>query len=87
MKYPEVWNYVAGSFVRGEHVYRDVFNPSDGSVISRVPLSSRDDVDREVQVAQAAFPAWSTLRMKERVRVFYNCRSLLERDNDELVDL
>jgi malonate-semialdehyde dehydrogenase (acetylating)/methylmalonate-semialdehyde dehydrogenase len=58
MKYPEVRNYVAGNFVKGEHDYLDVYDPSDGSVISRVPLSSRDDVDRAVQVAQAAFPAW-----------------------------
>jgi hypothetical protein len=30
MKYPEVRNYVAGDFVKGEHDYLDVFNPSDG---------------------------------------------------------
>ena len=87
MKYPEVRNYVAGSFVKGEHEYLDVFNPSDGSVISKVPLSSRDDVDRAVSVAQAAFPAWSSLPIKERVQVFYKYRTLLERDIEELTAL
>ncbi|MEO8193542.1 MAG: CoA-acylating methylmalonate-semialdehyde dehydrogenase [Gemmatimonadales bacterium] len=87
MKYPEVRNYVAGHFVKGEHEHLDVYNPSDGSVISRVPLSSRDDVDRAVQVAQAAFPAWSTLPIKERVQVFYRYRTLLERDIEELAAL
>ena len=87
MKYPEVRNYLAGSFVKGEHEYLDVYNPSDGSVISRVPLSSRDDVDRAVQVAQAAFPAWSALPIKERVQVFYKYRTLLERDIEELTAL
>jgi malonate-semialdehyde dehydrogenase (acetylating)/methylmalonate-semialdehyde dehydrogenase len=87
MKYPEVRNYVAGDFVKGEHEYLDVFNPSDGSVISRVPLSSRDDVDRAVKVAQAAFPAWSSLPIKERVQVFFRYRSLLERDIEELTAL
>lgn len=87
MKYPEVRNYVAGSFVKGDHEYLDVFNPSDGSVISRVPLSSRDDVDRAVQVAQAAFPAWSALPVKERVQVFFKYRTLLERDIEELTAL
>ena len=57
MKYPEVRNYVAGDFVKGEYEYLDVFNPADGSVISKVPLSSRDELDRAVAVAQAAFPA------------------------------
>jgi malonate-semialdehyde dehydrogenase (acetylating) / methylmalonate-semialdehyde dehydrogenase len=87
MKYPEVRNYVAGNFVKGEHDYLDVYNPSDGSVISRVPLSSRDDLDRAVQVAQAAFPAWSSLPIKERVQVFFRYRALLERDIEDLTAL
>jgi malonate-semialdehyde dehydrogenase (acetylating)/methylmalonate-semialdehyde dehydrogenase len=73
--------------VKGQHEYLDVFNPSDGSVISRVPLSSREDVDRAVQVAQTAFPGWSQLPIKERVQVFYRYRSLLERDIEELTAL
>jgi malonate-semialdehyde dehydrogenase (acetylating)/methylmalonate-semialdehyde dehydrogenase len=87
MKYPEVRNYVAGDFVKGEHDYLDVYNPSDGSVISKVPLSSREDVDRAVTVAQAAFPAWSALPIKERVQIFYRYRALLERDIEELTAL
>ncbi|MEO7368787.1 MAG: CoA-acylating methylmalonate-semialdehyde dehydrogenase [Gemmatimonadaceae bacterium] len=87
MKYPEVRNYVAGDFVEGEHEYLDVFNPSDGSVISKVPLSSREDVDRAVAVAQAAFPAWSAMPIKERVQIFYRYRALLERDIEELTAL
>ncbi len=87
MKYPEVRNYVAGDFVKGDHEYLDVFNPADGSVISRVPLSSRDDVDRAVQVARAAFPGWSTTPIKERVQVFFRYRALLERDIEELTAL
>ena len=87
MKYPEVRNYVAGDFVDGDHDYLDVFNPSDGSVISKVPLSSRDDIDRAVAVAKAAFPAWSSLPIKERVQIFYRYRALLERDIEELTSL
>jgi len=87
MKYPEVRNYLAGDFVAGEHRYLDVHNPSDGSVISRVPMSSRADVDRAVTVAQAAFPAWSALPIKERVQVFYRYRTLLERDIEDLTAL
>jgi malonate-semialdehyde dehydrogenase (acetylating) / methylmalonate-semialdehyde dehydrogenase len=87
MKYPEVRNYVAGDFVKGEHDYLDVYNPSDGTVISKVPLSSREDVDRAVAVAQAAFPAWSALPIKERVQIFYRYRALLERDIEELTAL
>lgn len=87
MKYPEVRNHVPGSSIREKLEYLDVCNPGDGSVISRVPMSSRDDVDRAVKVAQAAFPAWSSLPIKERVQVFFRYRALLERDMDELAAL
>lgn len=87
MKYPEVRNYLAGDFVAGDHQYLDVSNPADGSVISRVPLSSRDDVDRAVAVASKAFPAWSALPIKERVQVFYRYRALLEKNIEELTAL
>jgi malonate-semialdehyde dehydrogenase (acetylating) / methylmalonate-semialdehyde dehydrogenase len=87
MKYPEVMNYVGGSFVAGSHSFLDVYNPAEGAVISRVPLSSRDDVDRAVEAAKAAFPAWSTLPIKERVQVFYRYRHLLEQNIEELTAL
>jgi len=87
MKYSEVRNYVGGRFVDGDHRFQDVYNPGDGSVISKVPLSSREDLDAAVASAQAAFPAWSAMPIKERVQVFYRYRSLLERDIDELTAL
>jgi len=87
MKYPEVRNYVGGDFVAADREFLEVYNPGDGSVISRVPLSSRDDLDRAVAVAQRAFPGWSALPIKERVQVFYRYRTLLERDIESLTAL
>jgi malonate-semialdehyde dehydrogenase (acetylating)/methylmalonate-semialdehyde dehydrogenase len=87
MKYPEVRNYIGGQFVAGKHSFLDVYNPGDGSVISRVPLSSRAEVAAAVVAAQSAFPGWSALPIKERVQVFYRYRSLLERDIESLTAL
>jgi malonate-semialdehyde dehydrogenase (acetylating)/methylmalonate-semialdehyde dehydrogenase len=87
MKYPEVRNYVGGEFVTGTHPFLDVFSPGDGSVISRVPLSSGAVVDAAVAAAQAVFPGWSSLPIKERVQVFYRYRALLERDIESLTAL
>ena len=36
-----------------------VHNPSTGGEIRRVPFADAEDVDRAVQAATAAFPAWS----------------------------
>src|SRR5438876_6604958 len=56
-------------------------------MISRVPLSTRDDVDAAVVSAHKAFPAWSATPIKERVQVFYRYKALLEKNIDELAAL
>src|ERR1700681_4577508 len=84
LKYPEVRNYVGGSFIGSDRSFLEVHNPSDGSVISRVPLSSQDDVDAAVASAAKDFPAWSATPIKERVQVFYRYKMLLEQNIDEL---
>ncbi len=85
--YPAVRNFIGGRFVSGEIQSLDVINPSDGSLLSRVPLSSAADVDSAVRAAAAAFPAWSTTPIKERVQVFFRYRTLLEQHRDELAAL
>src|SRR5207248_317410 len=87
-KYPPVRNYIGGAFVDGNgHQYLDVTNPSDGSVISRVPLSPASEVDRAVQAAKKAFPGWAGIPIKERVQVFFRYKTLLEKNIDELAAL
>jgi malonate-semialdehyde dehydrogenase (acetylating)/methylmalonate-semialdehyde dehydrogenase len=86
-KYSSVRNFVGGRFVDAGTRLLDVANPSDGSLISRVPLSSGAEVDGAVRSAAAAFPAWSATPIKERVQVFYRYRALLERHFDELAAL
>src|SRR2546423_1890735 len=87
-KYPPVRNYIGGAFVDGNgHEYLDVTNPSDGSVISRVPLSPASEVDRAVQAAKKALPGWAGMPIKERVQVFFRYKTLLERNIEDLAAL
>jgi malonate-semialdehyde dehydrogenase (acetylating)/methylmalonate-semialdehyde dehydrogenase len=88
MKYSALRNYVGGDFVApADRPLLDVYNPSSGEVISRVPMSAAADVDAAVTVAKAAFPAWSAMPIKERVQVFYRYKTLLEKNIDELAAL
>ena len=87
MKYAEVQNCIGGAFVSPDGPTLDVYDPSIGRVISRVPLSSARDVDAAVSAARAAFPAWSSRPIKERVQVLYRYKALLERHIDELAAL
>ncbi len=84
---PIARNYLGGAFAGDADSYLDVLDPSDGSVLSRVPISSTRAVDAAVAAASAAFPAWSATPIKERVQVLYRYRTLLERDLDELTTL
>tara|TARA_R110000868_G_scaffold140773_6_gene356777 strand:+ start:94 stop:1560 length:1467 start_codon:yes stop_codon:yes gene_type:complete len=83
----EVKNFINGKFERNGQKEMDVINPSDGSVIATLPLSTANDVDKAVQAAKNAFPSWSMMTFKERVQIFFRYRTLLENNMDELTKL
>jgi malonate-semialdehyde dehydrogenase (acetylating)/methylmalonate-semialdehyde dehydrogenase len=88
MKYPLVQNFIHGQFVNASSLRSlDVISPIDGTLLSKVPMSTANDLDHAVQAAQAAFPAWSRTPIKERVQVFYKYKYLLEKNLQELAAL
>ena len=86
-KQPEVKNFINGKFERNGHTSMDVVNPLDGSIITTLPLSTYDDVDKAVKAAEKAFIGWSSKTLKERVQIFFRYRTLLEENMDELTKL
>ena len=80
-------NYVGGAFVGPDVPVVDVYDPSSGEVISRVPMSSAREVDAAVRSARAAAPEWAATPIKERVQVFFRYKALLEQHIDELAAL
>ena len=87
MKYPEIRNYIGGAFAPAELPGIDVFDPSAGTVISRVPMSGVNELNAAVTAAKRAFPAWSAMPIKQRVQVFFRYKTLLEKHIDELAAL
>ncbi|HEV8409628.1 MAG TPA: CoA-acylating methylmalonate-semialdehyde dehydrogenase [Gemmatimonadaceae bacterium] len=87
MKYPAVSNVIVGVPSDSALPQIDVTNPSDGTVLSRVPMSGHNEVDLAVIAAKKAWPAWAATPIKERVQVFYKYKALLERDIAELAAL
>ena len=88
MKYPVIQNYINGNWVDAStSKTMDVISPLDGNLLSRVPMSSANDLDKAVSAAQAAFPSWSKTPIKERVQVFFRYKVLLEKHLKELADL
>ncbi len=67
--------------------YGPVFNPSKGTIIAEVPFCTAGDVDRAVQAAAAALPAWAETPVVERARVMFRFRERLTAHAEELANL
>ena len=83
-KLSEVKNFINGKFERNGQKSLNVESPIDGKVISTIPLSTYEDVDKAVKAAESAYISWSGLTFKERAQIFFKYRSLLEENMDEL---
>ena len=65
----------------------EVVNPATGRVIATAPLGGREDVDRAVTAAQAAFEqprGWSSWAAGKRGRSLAKLADLIKRHSDEL---
>jgi len=83
----EVKNFINGKFERHGQESLNVESPTDGSIITTIPLSTSDDVDQAVKAASEAYKDWSTTTLKERTHIFFRYRSLLEKNIHELTEL
>ncbi len=85
MKYPLIQNFVNGQLTPSASARTlDVISPIDGTLLSKVPLSTKADLDQAVAAAQKAFPGWSRTPIKERVQLFFRYKNLLEKNLKEL---
>ena len=65
----------------------DIFNPNTGDVQAKVALASKSEMDKAIEAAEAAFPAWSAINPQRRARVMFEFKTLLEKHMDELAEL
>lgn len=78
-------NYIGGQWIDAQTSrYEDVPNPATGEILSQVPISTKEDVDKAVQAAKAAFPAWSETPVVDRARIMFHFHHLLTKHEDEL---
>src|SRR3546814_17103539 len=56
----------------------DVFNPSTGQAIHKVPLADRATIQQAIDAAKAAFPAWRNTPAAKRAQVMFRFKQMLE---------
>lgn len=78
-------NYVNGAWREPEYTgLLDVENPSTGTVLARVPLSSLGELKHAVAAANAAFPEWSRTPVARRCTPVHRLSESI-RDNAERI--
>jgi aldehyde dehydrogenase (NAD+) len=66
MNFDDDYRMLIGGALVGATRTLDVVNPATEQVIAQVPDASREDLDRAVEAARLAFPAWSQTPIAER---------------------
>src|ERR1700684_541747 len=65
------------------------YNPATGEVLANVAAGDKEDINRAVQAARAAFESgpWSKISPSERGRMIWRLADLLEKHQEEFAQL
>ena len=77
-------NYIGGEWVESSGEMVDVVNPATCKVVGRVPISTKDEIDKAVKVAAEAFPDWRRTPPLARARCLFRLKGLMEEHFEEL---
>ena len=67
--------------------YSEVFDPNNGGVQARVALGDAALLDKVVEAAKQAQPAWAAVNPQRRARVMFAFKALVEQNMEELAHL
>jgi acyl-CoA reductase-like NAD-dependent aldehyde dehydrogenase len=80
--------FIEGRFVpASDGATAPTLNPHDNSKIADVAMAGRVDVDKAVNAARAAFPAWRAMAAMDRGRLLLKLADAIEANADELAKL
>jgi malonate-semialdehyde dehydrogenase (acetylating)/methylmalonate-semialdehyde dehydrogenase len=77
-------NYIDGEWVESKGEVVDVVNPATFKTISKVPISTKEEIDAAVAAAKAAYPDWRRTTPLARSRILFRLKELLEENFEEV---
>ncbi|HWI76218.1 MAG TPA: CoA-acylating methylmalonate-semialdehyde dehydrogenase, partial [Sphingomicrobium sp.] len=83
----DIDHFIAGEAYASSGRSGDVFDPNRGEVQAKVKLGTAADLQKAVDAAKAAQPAWAATNPQRRARVMFKFRELVEAHMDELAHL
>jgi len=78
-------NFIGGSFIgplSGKFI--ENFNPATGELKGMIPDSNEKDIQLAVDLAQKAFPAWSTKSQEDRFLILNRIAELIDENSEQL---
>ncbi len=85
MALPLMKNFVNGEWIDSTSAVRgDVWNPALGEKIAEVPYGNKEDVDKAVEAAKAAFPEWRATPPLTRARYLFRLKDAFEENFEEI---
>ena len=82
----QLMNLIGGELTGPEDGrWLDNIEPATGLVFSQIPRSNQSDVERAVQAAQRAFPAWSSTPLEERAACLRRWGQLIAQHSEKLI--
>ena len=83
----DIDHFIAGEAYQSDGRTGDVFDPNRGEVQARVKLGTAQELQRAIDAANAAQPAWAATNPQRRARVMFKYKELVEAHMDELAEL
>ena len=83
----DIDHFIAGEAYQSDGRTGDVFDPNRGEVQARVKLGTAQELQRAIDAANAAQPAWAATNPQRRARVMFKYKELVEAHMGELAEL
>jgi len=78
-------NFVGGKWVDpAGAAYIDVENPSTGEIIAQAPLTSREETNRAIEMAHAAYLSWKNEPVSRRAGYLFKLLALMEENEEKI---
>lgn len=76
--------YINGKWEKGTKGMRPVINPATGETLTEVSKGDKAAFERAIEAAKQAFPVWSGMQLRERVKLLHRIADLIEENADKL---
>ncbi|RED15188.1 CoA-acylating methylmalonate-semialdehyde dehydrogenase [Parasphingopyxis lamellibrachiae] len=82
-----VEHFIGGNAASGGTRQHEIWDPNSGEVQAKVSLGTGEELQKAVDAANNAQPAWAATNPQKRARVMFAFKALVEAHMDELAEL